>query len=65
MTDRQLFDPTTTTSTVCKACGATREPGEEKAPTCAADRDRDQYRRRPHQCLNRYDPATSSFPEGY
>ena len=55
----RLFDPARTMKTVCPACGATREPGEERSPTCAADRDN---QRRPHQCLNRTDNRHTEIP---
>lgn len=68
MNDLALFDATRTTSVQCKACGATRNPGQTKAHACRVDRDRQagtEHRRRPHGCLNAHDPATAPFPEGY
>lgn len=57
-----LFDPASTVPQTCQACGATRQPDEQRAPACAADRD---HERRPHQCLNRIDNATTPWPDGY
>jgi hypothetical protein len=68
MTDRTLFDPDRTTDAVCILCGATREPGQDKAPLCLHDRDSLEYgihSRRPTKCLNAHDPAHAPFPEGF
>ena len=63
-----LFDVARTQTAQCQVCGATRQPNEPTAPACAHDRDRQAGttpRRRPHNCLNTYDPTTAPFPEGY
>jgi hypothetical protein len=60
--DPQLFDVSRTTAALCPACKATRLPNEQRAPACAADRD---HERRPHNCLNRIDNATTPWPNGY
>lgn len=69
MTDTRLFDPARTTPAICSVCGATRQPEEQKAPSCSVDRDRaagvERYRRRPVGCLNVHDPATAPFPPGF
>jgi len=64
----ELFDVSQTTTAQCATCGATRQPTEPTAPACAYDRDRQAGttpRRRPHNCLNTYDPAHQPFPEGF
>ncbi len=68
MNQAELFDVARTTTAQCATCGATRQPTEPTAPACAYDRDRQAGttpRRRPHNCLNTYDPTTAPFPEGY
>lgn len=64
MNDPQLFDPSKTQVTLCPVCGATRQPGEPKAPACADDRDREitRYARRRVGCLNAYDPVHAPVP---
>jgi hypothetical protein len=64
MNDPQLFDPARTTVTLCPVCQATRQPGEQRAPGCTVDRDRDtgQWPRRPIGCLNTHDPARAEIP---
>ena len=65
--DRTLFDVDRTTTAVCESCGATREPGEDKAPECGIDAARAQGHglARPKGCLNAHDPAHAPFPEGF
>ena len=61
----ELFDVARTTTAQCANCGATRLPSETKAPACAHDRDQQAGtapRKRPHNCLNTYDPATTEIP---
>lgn len=67
MTDKPapaLFDPNQTQPATCAHCQAMRLPGQQRAITCAHDLDREQ-RKRPAGCLNRTDPATAPFPDGY
>ena len=61
---RELFDASRTIAMTCPVCGATRAPGEEKAPACADDRDREinRHQRRRIGCLNAYDPAHQPIP---
>jgi hypothetical protein len=60
--DEPLFNPDDLVPKECAHCGATQQPDDEKAFGCVADRDRDQYPRRPRHCLNTYDPATAELP---
>ena len=65
MNQPELFDVSQTTTAQCATCGATRQPAEQTAPACAYDRDKragTTPRRRPHNCLNTYDPATTEIP---
>jgi hypothetical protein len=61
-----LFDADRLVPQTCGACGATRQPDEQQAPACAHDRDTQAgvvtRRKRPHQCLNAYDPTTAQIP---
>lgn len=61
-----LFDADRTVTVRCSVCGATRQPGDERAPDCTVDRDRRAgtlaYRRRPVGCLNTIDPETTPIP---
>jgi hypothetical protein len=57
-----LFDASQVVAQECAACGATRQPNEERAPACTADRDPDHYPRRPAACLNRYRPEHAEIP---
>lgn len=58
-----LFDPATTVPTSCPVghCQAIRLPNQQRVPTCAHDLDREHGRKRPRECLNAVDPATSDW----
>jgi hypothetical protein len=57
-----LFDVKRLGPIECPVCGATRNPDEDKAVACTADRDRDQYPRRPVGCLNTHQPEHADIP---
>lgn len=68
--DLKLFDPSRTSPTPCPVpgCQAIRFPNQERVVTCEVERERalgNPNRYRPSICLNAYDPATASFPDGY
>lgn len=69
MTQPELFDKQQVTDTVCPVpgCQAIRFAGQQRAPTCRHDRDQalGNYGRRPKQCVNTIDPATSPWPDGF
>lgn len=60
MTEPSLFDPDTTITVQCASCGATRQPGQDRVPTCAHDLE--PQGKRPKACLNTIDPATARIP---
>jgi len=65
VSDRTLFDPDRTVDQQCLACGATRQPGQDKASTCAYDqngRELDGSHKRPARCLNAYQPEHARIP---
>lgn len=70
MTQRVLFDPATTEPAPCPVpgCAAIRLPNQTgPLPTCQHDLDRASgvVGRRPKQCANTTDPATTPWPEGF
>jgi hypothetical protein len=65
MSDRSLFDADQYAPATCKHCGATREPGQEKAAACRTDREREEgigWTSRPLSCLNQYRPEHARIP---
>lgn len=64
---RALFDATRTVPVRCPVCHTIRDAGEDRAPGCDIDRDRQNgtWQRRPAGCLNQHNPETAPFPEGF
>lgn len=68
MSNLALFDADRTVATQCPHCPAIRQPGQDRAPQCEVDTQRQSgagWVARPQTCLNHPQPEHDPFPEGF